>query len=84
VHRLLTRPSAEKDLDRLRGEAWQRVKEALLALRENPRPPGCTRLAGGGWRIRIGDMRAIYDVDDDGQTVTILRVKHRKDAYRDR
>jgi mRNA interferase RelE/StbE len=84
VYRLLIKPSAEKDLDRLRGETWQWVKGALLALRENPRPPGCARLAGGGWRIRIGEMRAIYDIDDGDQTVTVLRVKHRRDAYRDR
>jgi mRNA interferase RelE/StbE len=83
MYRLLIKPSAERDLDRLRGEMWQRVKEAILALRADPRPTGCKKLAGGkGWRIPIGDYRALYDIDDDAQTVTILRVRHRRDVYR--
>jgi len=82
VYQLRLKPSAEKDLDRLQGELWQRTKEALLGLRTNPRPPGCVKLAGGSWRIRIGDWRAIYDIDDTAQTVTVLRVKHRRDVYK--
>ncbi len=84
MYRLKLKPSAEKDLDRLRGETWQRVKNALVALRNEPRPAGCIKLAGDeGWRIRVGDWRAIYDIDDAAQVVTVLRVKHRKDVYRD-
>lgn len=84
MHRLSIKPSAEKDLDRLHGEIWQRVKAALLGLRDDPRPAGGVKPAGeGGWRIRVGDWRAIYDIDDAAQEVTILRVKHRKDVYRD-
>lgn len=84
MYRLDLRPSAEKDLDRLQGETWQRVKTALKDLRADPRPAGCVKLAGGeGWRIRIGDWRAIYDIDDGAHVVTVLRVKHRKDAYRE-
>jgi mRNA interferase RelE/StbE len=68
----------------LQGETWQRVKTALKGLREAPRPAGCVKLAGGeGWHIRIGDWRAIYDIDDGAQLVTVLRVKHRKDVYRE-
>jgi len=85
MYRLLLKPSAGKDLDRLQGKTWQRVRDALLALRSKPRPAGCTKLVGdAGWRIRIGDYRAIYDIDDAARTVTILRVKHRKDVYRKR
>ena len=84
MYRLELRPSAAKDLDRLRGEIFQRVKAALVALRNDPRPAGCIKLAGeGGWRIREGDWRVIYDIDDGAQVVTVLRVKHRKDAYRE-
>ncbi len=83
MYRLELRPSAAKDLDRLRGETWERVKAALLALRNDPRPAGRLKLAGeGGWRIREGDWRVIYDSDDGAQLVTVLRVKHRRDAYR--
>lgn len=83
MYRLELKPSAAKDLDRLPGETWQRVKAALTALRTDPRPAGCVKLAGGeGWRIRVGDWRALYDIDDGAQVVTILRVKHRRDVYR--
>lgn len=84
MYRLELRPSAARDLDRLRGETWERVKAALLELREDPRPAGCVKLTGGGgWRVRVGDWRAIYDIDDGAQVVTVLRVKHRRDVYRD-
>ena len=49
----------------------------------DPRPAGGVKLAGDeGWRIREGDWRAIYDIDQAAQVVTVLRVKHRKDVYR--
>lgn len=83
MYRLKIKPNAEKDLDRLHGEAWQRVREALSGLRNNPRPAGCVKLMDSpSWRSRVGDWRAIYDIDDAGQVVTILRIKHRKDVYR--
>jgi mRNA interferase RelE/StbE len=79
----LLKPRAEKDLDRLRGETWERVRNALLALRQDPRPRGCIKLRTGAWRIRIGDYRATYDIDDTERTVTVLRVRHRRDIYRE-
>ena len=53
-----------KDLDRLQENLWQRVRDALFGLRYDPRPPNCKKLSTGAYRIRIGDYRAIYDVDD--------------------
>jgi mRNA interferase RelE/StbE len=51
-------------------------------LAEEPRPPGCRKLQNrDGWRIRVGDYRDIYEVDDEQLTVTIL-VGHRRDVYR--
>jgi mRNA interferase RelE/StbE len=77
------KPRAAKDLDQLQGETWQRVRDALMALRDDPRPHGYTRLRGEvGYRIRIGDWRATYDIDDQNRVVTILRVRHRRDIYR--
>jgi mRNA interferase RelE/StbE len=72
-------------VDRLRGGTWERVRDALLALREEPRPKGSRKLRGGTdtYRIRVGDYRAVYDVDDGEQQITILRVRHRRDVYRD-
>lgn len=84
MYKLLLTNRASKELDRLRGGMWERAREALLQLAEEPRPPGSKKLRGGfeAYRIRIGDYRAIYDIDDDKRTVTVLRVKHRRDVYR--
>ena len=64
-----------RDLGRLPARDQRRVQEALVALRENPRPRGCAKLRGStdAYRIRIGDYRAIYDVDDDEQAILVLR-----------
>ncbi|MCZ7626248.1 MAG: plasmid stabilization protein [Candidatus Methylomirabilota bacterium] len=82
MHRLLLGPRAQRDLNRLRGKTWARVKEALAALAQTPRPSGCVKLATGAWRIRVGDIRVLYDVDDKARTIEVLRVKHRRESYR--
>jgi mRNA interferase RelE/StbE len=74
---------AQKQIARLSRVMQDRVETALQALAEEPRPPGCRRLTNrGGWRIRVGDYRVIYEVDDDQLTVTILLIGHRRDVYR--
>jgi len=62
----------------------ERIRDALLLLRDDPRPRGCKKLRGGTdtYRIRIGDYRAVYDVDDEARTVLLLRVRHRREVYR--
>lgn len=84
MYQLVLASRAKKDLDRLRGATWERVRDAVLALRDDPRPRGCKKLRGGTdtYRIRIGDYRAVYDVDDEQQTVLLLRIRHRRDIYR--
>jgi len=56
----------------------------MLALAENPRPPGCKKLKDTErtWRIRVGVYRILYDIDDSGATLTVLRIGHRKEIYR--
>ena len=85
MYRLRIESGAEKALDRLQGTTCQRVMDALAALRRNPRPLGCIDLRGhaAGYRIRVGDYRIIYEVDDAVQIITVWRVKHRRDVYRD-
>lgn len=84
MYRLRLSKRAEKDLDRLQGDTFERVRDALNDLRQNPRPRGCVKLERiGAYRIRIGDYRAIYDVDDKAQIVMVLRVKHRREVYRE-
>ena len=84
MYALLIKRSAERDLRRLPRATFERVNERILSLRGDPRPHGVRKLAGAleGWRIRVGDHRILYQIDDDAQTVTIVRVKHRREAYR--
>jgi len=81
---LLIKPSAERDLRKLHPTIFQRVNEKILALRYDPYPPGVRKLVGAieGWPIRVGDYRILYQINDEAQTVTIARVKHRREVYR--
>ena len=63
--------------------AYEKVKLAIGQLAETPRPQGCLKLRGReGWRIRVGDYRVIYDVEDEERTVIVLQIGHRRDVYR--
>jgi mRNA interferase RelE/StbE len=75
-------PRAQRDLDRLRGVIWERVRGTLLMLAHTPRPNGCAKLRTGAWRVRIGNLRVLYDIDNKAKTVEVLRIKHRRDIYR--
>lgn len=76
-------PQAQKDLNQLHDKIFNSIKDEILALAVNPRPYGSVKLTNeNGYRIRIGDYRALYRVNDELKEVFIYRVKHRKDAYR--
>jgi len=76
-------PAARKDLDRLDSKILRQIYPKLLSLRENPRQHGSLRLSGeDGYRLRSGDYRILYRIDDTIKTVYIYRVKHRREAYR--
>lgn len=83
MYRLQIKHSAEADLRRLAEPVFARVNERILALREHPRPAGVRKLQGQqeGWRIRVGDYRIIYQIDDATRLITIVRVRHRRDVY---
>ena len=75
----------EKEIANLPGGMRERIIRAIRKLVENPRPQGARKLMGamsGAWRIRVGDYRVIYDVDDAQQLVVILAVLHRREVYR--
>lgn len=73
---------AQKALADLPKGDYERVRDAVATLAENPRPNGSKKLAGRkGWRIREGDYRVIYEVDDVSRQVTILDIGHRRDIY---
>lgn len=78
------RRSAEKDLRRLDAATQQRVLRVTTSLARVPRPAGCRKLRGSdnAFRIRVGDYRIIYTVDDEVLVVAIERVRHRREVYR--
>jgi len=83
MHKLLLIPSARKDLDTLPNQIFKKIKEKILRLKDNPRPHGCIKLTGEeGYRLRSGDYRILYRIDDTEKTVYIYKIKHRREAYR--
>jgi mRNA interferase RelE/StbE len=60
-----------------------RLDDSLESLATDPRPPGCRKLAGTSdrYRIRVGDYRMIYSVDDGKVTVLVLAIGHRREVY---
>ncbi len=75
--------SAQKELDALDDAPFARMDRKILALAGNPRPAGCKRLKGhrDQWRVRVGDWRAVYIIDDAARLVTITRIGHRREVY---
>ena len=84
MYRVLLERGAEKDLSRLSSEIHDRVIAAIRALANNPRPPGCRKLAGtkNDWRVRVGDYRVVYEIADQNRVVRVNRVRHRREVYR--
>ena len=83
MYKLKIKKSAERDLKRLPKPLFIRLNQQILALRQEPRPSGVRKLQGKleGWRVRVGDYRIVYQIDDAAQIVTIVRVRHRRDVY---
>lgn len=79
----LTR-AARKQLGGLPSSARSRIVLALQLLAETPRPPRAVKLVGRDdqWRIRTGDYRVIYRVEDERLLVLVIKIGHRKDVYR--
>lgn len=76
--------SAEKELGRFAEPLCSRILTRIEALARDPRPHGCRKLEGGAglWRVRIGDYRVLYSIDDRRRTVDVIAIRHRADAYR--
>ena len=84
MYEVLLERSVERALKRVSRPDFTRILVALKELVSNPRPPGCKKLVGGerDWRVRVGDYRVLYEIDDAEKAVRVLSVKHRRDAYR--
>ena len=74
---------AQKELANVPSPEYERARDAIADLANDPRPPGCKKLSGrDGWRIRIGDYRVIYDINDTELLITVVRVGNRRNVYR--
>jgi mRNA interferase RelE/StbE len=76
-------PAAERQLRTLDPAGRRRVQAALDLLAEDPRPPSARQLVGGAgeWRVRTGDFRIIYEIQDQQLLVLVVKVGHRRDVY---
>lgn len=82
MYEIFLLPSAQKDLNFFKGKTFIQIRDKILSLSKNPRPTGCLKLtAENGYRLRSGNYRIIYRIDDKEKEVFIYRIKHRKDAY---
>jgi len=71
-------------MDRLPSSVFDRITAAIVKLASEPRPRGCRKLRGRDeYRLRCGDYRVLYAVDDDQRAVEIMSVGHRREVYRD-
>jgi mRNA interferase RelE/StbE len=84
VYEVYLEKAAENDLKRLPTATFQRIIPHIKALAENPRPSSCRKLTGSknDWRIRVGDYRILYEIDEKAKAVKIMRVRHRREVYR--
>jgi mRNA interferase RelE/StbE len=73
----------QKQLNDLSQPLRSRILDHILLLKNEPRPSGCVKLKGyaAEYRIRVGDYRIRYEIDDQNRIVILLLIKHRKDAY---
>ena len=77
--------SARKELEHLSGELAERILAKIETLAENPRPVGVIKLHGQKnlWRMRVGDYRVVYSIDDFSKMIDVSVIRHRRDVYRD-
>ncbi|MFZ0706240.1 MAG: type II toxin-antitoxin system RelE/ParE family toxin [Candidatus Korobacteraceae bacterium] len=82
-YKVEVKPSARKELEVLPDQVLARMISKLEALGENPRPAGCKKLKGykDQWRIRVGDWRAVYLINDQTKLVSVTRIAHRREVY---
>jgi len=76
--------TARRELERLTIDIAVRILDKIQTLTDNPRPHGCKKLQGPTqlWRIRIGEYRVVYKIDDKNKEVDVSVIRHQSDAYR--
>ena len=84
MYEVLLERRAESDIRKLTEQVFHRIIPHIKALAEDPKPPGCRKIAGSknDWRIRIGEYRVIYEIDEHAEAVKVMRISHRREVYR--
>ena len=81
-YELRIKPSAVKELKNLPKKDRARIVDRVEALSDDPRPRGCEKLTGGArYRVRQGTFRVLYEVDDEDEFITVIKIGHRRDVY---
>ncbi|MFH1562449.1 MAG: type II toxin-antitoxin system RelE/ParE family toxin [Nitrospirota bacterium] len=82
-YEIFIKRSAQQALARIPQPYQDRLVESIRQLHSDPRPAGVRKLMGrNAWRIRVGDYRVIYEIDDDQSKVLVVVIGHRKEIYR--
>ena len=83
MYKIELRRKAQRSLDRLPKGDFDAILDAVKGLANSPRPKGVEKIKSAGlWRIRQGDYRIVYSIDDKQQMVTVVRIGHRREIYR--
>jgi mRNA interferase RelE/StbE len=81
-YKIELRPAAARALRKLDPQVARRVQAAIALLAEDPRPPASRPLRGRpAWRVRVGDYRVIYTIEDDVLLIVVVTLGHRRDVY---
>ncbi len=83
MYKISINARAEKDLRKIDRQNKNRIIPEITVLADDPRPGGCKRVISepGVWRIRVGDYRIGYRIDDGTREVTVIRIAHRREFY---
>jgi mRNA interferase RelE/StbE len=83
-YRVRIEKQASKALEKLDTVTQNRIVEVIRSLADNPRPPGSRKMKNReGWRVRIGDYRVIYGINDERSVVSVAKIGHRREVYRE-
>lgn len=83
MYKILVSNIAKKALDKLPDSVFQRIDKRIQSLKFEPRPVGCIKLSGNeSYRIRVGDYRVIYTINDKIIEIYIFNIAHRKEIYK--
>lgn len=83
TYQIIIPKTVQKQLDKLPNTVAEKIIEAIIQLRDNPRSPNSLKMQNSqGYRLRVGEYRVLYDINDKTQVVTLRRLGHRRDIYR--